>query len=99
MYEIFEALFPCGSITGAPKHETITLIESLERRERGIYCGSIGVVHKKRASFSVAIRTLRHRGERFCYGVGVYHLGSRAQDEWEELGLKAEICEPKVPFV
>lgn len=96
LYEIFEALFPCGSITGAPKHETITLIESLEKRERGIYCGSIGVVHKKRASFSVAIRTLRHRGERFCYGVGGgITWESRAQDEWEELGLKAEILRAK----
>lgn len=96
LYEIFEALFPCGSITGAPKHETITLIESLEKRERGIYCGSIGVVHKKHASFSVAIRTLRHRGERFCYGVGGgITWESRAQDEWEELGLKAEILRAK----
>ena len=89
LYEIFEALFPCGSITGAPKHETITLIESLEQRERGIYCGSIGVVHKKHASFSVAIRTLRHRGERFCYGVGGgITWESRAQDEWEEAWAK-----------
>ena len=96
LYEIFEALFPCGSITGAPKRETMGLIESLERRKRGIYCGSIGVVHKKRASFSVAIRTLRQRGEQFCYGVGSgITWESSAQQEWEELGLKAEILSSK----
>lgn len=93
LYEIFEALFPCGSITGAPKLETMGLIESLEKRDRGIYCGSIGVVHKNRASFSVAIRTLRQRGEQFCYGVGSGIVWeSSAQEEWQELGLKTQIA-------
>lgn len=92
LYEIFAALFPCGSITGAPKQETMKLIESLEKRDRGIYCGSIGVVHKERASFSVAIRTLRQRGEQFCYGVGSGIVWeSSAQEEWQELGLKTQI--------
>lgn len=91
-YDIFAALFPCGSITGAPKQETMKLIESLEKRDRGIYCGSIGVVHKERASFSVAIRTLHKSGESCCYGVGSGIVWeSSAQEEWQELGLKTQI--------
>lgn len=92
LYDIFVALFPCGSITGAPKHETIKLIDTLEKRDRGIYCGSIGVVHKDSAIFSVAIRTLYQNGEQFSYGVGSgITWDSSAREEWEELGLKAGI--------
>ncbi len=44
----FKALFPCGSITGAPKLESIKFIEELEQRDRGIYCGTIGLIHKNK---------------------------------------------------
>src|SRR3546814_7879063 len=40
--ELFEALYPCGSITGAPKHRTMEIIHELERTPRGLYTGAIG---------------------------------------------------------
>lgn len=57
--KILEALFPCGSITGAPKLSTMSLINQLEPTARGVYCGSIGIISPKQSSiFNVAIRTL-----------------------------------------
>lgn len=95
-YDIFQALFPCGSITGAPKIETIDLISHLERRDRGIYCGSIGLIHKDKSKFSVAIRTLCKNGEICTYGVGSGLVwDSNAKDEFKELQLKSKILEPK----
>lgn len=56
--DIFRALFPCGSITGAPKRRTMEIIRELEGQPRGVYCGAIGYVSPGReAVFSVAIRT------------------------------------------
>lgn len=56
--EIFAALFPCGSVTGAPKSSTMRLIADLESAPRGVYCGAIGVLAPGGdARFSVAIRT------------------------------------------
>jgi para-aminobenzoate synthetase/4-amino-4-deoxychorismate lyase len=56
--DIFRALFPCGSVTGAPKRRTMAIIRELEGRPRGVYCGAIGYVSPGReAVFSVAIRT------------------------------------------
>ena len=56
--DIFPALFPCGSITGAPKGAARRLIRRLEAERRGIYTGSIGYAGPERAVFNVAIRTL-----------------------------------------
>ncbi|MDD5285466.1 MAG: aminodeoxychorismate synthase component I [Desulfuromonadaceae bacterium] len=57
--DIFRALFPCGSVTGAPKRRSMGIIEELERIPRGVYCGAIGFVAPGgEALFSVAIRTL-----------------------------------------
>jgi para-aminobenzoate synthetase/4-amino-4-deoxychorismate lyase len=57
--DIFRALFPCGSITGAPKRRTMEIIRGLEGQPRGVYCGAIGYVSPGReAVFSVAIRTV-----------------------------------------
>jgi para-aminobenzoate synthetase/4-amino-4-deoxychorismate lyase len=57
--EIFRALFPCGSVTGAPKRRSMEIISELENAPRGIYCGAIGCVAPGgEAVFSVAIRTL-----------------------------------------
>ncbi|HYH79365.1 MAG TPA: aminodeoxychorismate synthase component I [Longimicrobium sp.] len=64
--DVFRALFPCGSITGAPKVRTSRIIAELEGGPRGIYTGAIGFVSPGQAVFSVAIRTLlvdRARGE------------------------------------
>ncbi|MBM3695007.1 MAG: aminodeoxychorismate synthase component I [Actinobacteria bacterium] len=57
--EVFGALFPCGSVTGAPKVSTMEIIAGLETSPRGPYCGAIGYVAPggRRAAFSVAIRT------------------------------------------
>jgi para-aminobenzoate synthetase/4-amino-4-deoxychorismate lyase len=56
--EIVRALFPCGSVTGAPKIRAMHLIADIEREPRGVYCGAIGFVSPERiAMFSVAIRT------------------------------------------
>jgi para-aminobenzoate synthetase/4-amino-4-deoxychorismate lyase len=62
LVEVFRALFPSGSVTGAPKQRTMELISDLEAEPRGVYCGAIGVVappgHPYRARFNVAIRTV-----------------------------------------
>lgn len=56
---IFQALFPCGSVTGAPKRRSMEIISGLEQQPRGIYCCAIGYLAPGgEASFSVAIRTL-----------------------------------------
>ncbi len=57
-YDIFKALYPCGSITGAPKLSSMKIIKQLEKRERGLYTGTIGLIQKDSSTFSIAIRTL-----------------------------------------
>jgi len=57
--DIFSALFPCGSVTGAPKIKTMQIIDKLEKEPRNIYTGAIGYISpEKRSCFNVAIRTL-----------------------------------------
>jgi para-aminobenzoate synthetase/4-amino-4-deoxychorismate lyase len=62
LVDVFRALFPCGSVTGAPKRASMQLIRDLEEGPRGVYCGAIGLVAPPgapfRARFSVAIRTV-----------------------------------------
>jgi para-aminobenzoate synthetase/4-amino-4-deoxychorismate lyase len=86
--DAIEALFPCGSITGAPKIRAMEIIAGTERRVRGVYTGSIGrVAPGGDASFNVAIRTLTLRaGEnRALLGLGAGIVAdSRAPDEWRE---------------
>ena len=58
LIDIFRALFPCGSVTGAPKRRTMEIINELEEGPRGVYCGAIGFVSPgPEAVFSVGIRT------------------------------------------
>jgi len=58
--DVFGALFPCGSVTGAPKVQAMRLIRALEPEARGVYCGAIGVVQPGgAATFNVPIRTLQ----------------------------------------
>lgn len=74
--DVFTALFPCGSVTGAPKASTMALIRDIEARPRGVYCGAVGIVappgEPYRARFSVAIRTavIDRQTGRCDYGVG-----------------------------
>jgi para-aminobenzoate synthetase/4-amino-4-deoxychorismate lyase len=96
--DIFGALFPCGSITGAPKASSMAIIRELEHSPRGVYCGAIGLIapptEPVRARFSVAIRTAvidRHTG-RAVYGAGGgITWGSDPAAEHAELLTKAAI--------
>lgn len=90
-YDMFKALFPCGSVTGAPKIRTMQIIHELERHPRGVYCGAIGyIAPDDQAVFSVAIRTITLTGTTGVMGVGsgiVYD--SVAEKEYEECQIKA----------
>ena len=97
--EIIKALFPCASITGAPKSSTMKIINDLERTPRNIYTGSIGYFGPDRkAQFNVAIRTVlidRQKGEAE-YGVGGGIVwDSIDENEYEECRLKARILTQK----
>ena len=91
MAGLMAALFPCGSVTGAPKIRAMEIIRTVEPRARGVYCGAVGwMAPDGRADFSVAIRTLSVTGRDIVMNVGggVVH-GSTAQGEWEEALWKA----------
>jgi para-aminobenzoate synthetase/4-amino-4-deoxychorismate lyase len=91
-YEIFRSLFPCGSITGAPKVRTMQVIRALEGEARGVACGAIGFFAPCGDSvFSVAIRSLTlEDGEwRMRVGSGVTY-DSDAETEYAECLLKAK---------
>lgn len=92
--QLFAALFPCASVTGAPKVAAMRQIHSLESGARGPYCGAIGWAYKGRARFSVAIRTAlicRHKAQ-LRYGVGGGIVSdSRTMAEWRETRTKAAI--------
>jgi para-aminobenzoate synthetase / 4-amino-4-deoxychorismate lyase len=100
-HEIFHALFPSGSITGAPKLRTMEIIRELESRPRGIYTGAIGhITPSGDATFNVAIRTL-------VLNSGIAHMGvgggivadSDAASEYRECQLKASfLTRPYHPF-
>jgi para-aminobenzoate synthetase / 4-amino-4-deoxychorismate lyase len=99
--EIMAALFPCASITGAPKPRTMQIIASLETAPRGVYTGCIGFVAPgRRAQFNVAIRTVvidRELGQAE-YGVGGGIVwDSVAGDEYEECQVKARLLTTKRP--
>ena len=71
LVQAFQALFPCGSITGAPKISTMEIIQNTELAPRGVYCGTIGILLPKgKRIFNVAIRTLQMQGTKAIYGVG-----------------------------
>ncbi len=89
---LFRALFPCGSVTGAPKLRAMEHIASLEEEPRGVYCGAIGYISPEdRAVFSVAIRTLSLKDGRATMGTGSGIVwDSNADEEYDECLLKAE---------
>ncbi len=93
--DIFRALFPCASITGAPKARTTAIIAALEPAPRGLYTGAIGFLAPNgRAQFNVAIRTVvidRASGlARYGVGSGVT-WDSDARDEYDECLAKARV--------
>ncbi|MEE1757911.1 aminodeoxychorismate synthase component I [Streptomyces sp. SP18BB07] len=96
--DVFRALFPCGSVTGAPKRRTMEIIRALESGPRGVYCGAVGMVAPAggpfRARFNVAIRTVlidRDTGTA-TYGTGGgITWDSEPSAEYDELRSKAEV--------
>lgn len=101
LVDIFKALFPCGSITGAPKISTMEIIENLETSPRGVYCGAIGyITPNKEAIFNVPIRTvaIEHESGQATYGVGGgITWDSTAEDEYHEILAKASLLEKDLP--
>lgn len=97
LVQVLEALFPCGSITGAPKLSTMALIAELEDSPRGVYCGAVGYLApgtRLRARFNVAIRTVLVDA---ADGTAVYGAGggvtwaSTPEGEYDELLVKAAV--------
>jgi para-aminobenzoate synthetase/4-amino-4-deoxychorismate lyase len=86
--DVIAALFPCGSITGAPKLRAMQAIDAIERAPRGLYTGAIGhFAPDGNAAFNVAIRTLTlaKGSDRATLGLGSGIVAdSRARDEWDE---------------
>ncbi|HEY0806246.1 MAG TPA: chorismate-binding protein [Pseudonocardiaceae bacterium] len=99
--EIFGALFPSGSVTGAPKRAAMSAIGEIEQRPRGVYCGAIGYLAPHGvARFSVAIRTItRVRGTGYAeYGTGGgITYSSDAASEWAELLTKTAVLHHPSP--
>ncbi|WP_323783812.1 aminodeoxychorismate synthase component I [Leisingera sp.] len=92
--EIFAALFPCGSITGAPKIRAMEILNDLEPWARDIYCGTIGWAAPDGTSeFNVAIRTLMLEEGRATLNVGGGVVwDSTAESEYEEALWKARFA-------
>lgn len=100
--DVIKNIFPCGSITGAPKIRTMEIINELEKEARGIYTGSIGLIRKNKITFNVPIRTLvidkkSLKGE-IGLGSGIV-WDSIAEEEYEETKLKGKfLTEPVKRF-
>ncbi|MER8370669.1 aminodeoxychorismate synthase component I [Mesorhizobium sp. M0306] len=99
--QIFAALFPCGSITGAPKIRAMEILRELEGGPRDVYCGAIGwIAPGGRMRFSVAIRTI----SLFANGEAVYNVGggvvfdSTTEEEYQECLLKARFATGTLPI-
>jgi para-aminobenzoate synthetase/4-amino-4-deoxychorismate lyase len=100
-YDIFAALFPCGSVTGAPKVRAMEIIRELEGAPRGVYTGAIGLFSPGgEIMFNVAIRTIVLEGGRGEMGVGSgIVIDSVAKDEYQECLLKAEFLTHGAPRI
>jgi len=99
--DVFAALFPCGSVTGAPKIEAMRAITELEPAGRGVYCGAVGVVMPGgEARFNVGIRTVvidREAGRAECgIGSGIV-LDSTADGEYAEWQAKQRFLRQTCP--
>jgi para-aminobenzoate synthetase/4-amino-4-deoxychorismate lyase len=94
LFDVFAALFPCGSVTGAPKARSMEIIAEVEAHARGVYCGAVGVLPpgdgRDGASFQVAIRTAVVEDGVATYGVGGgVTWDSTVDDEYGEALAKA----------
>ncbi|RHW38293.1 aminodeoxychorismate synthase component I [Lysinibacillus yapensis] len=101
LFDVFKALFPCGSITGAPKISTMQLIANIETAPRDVYCGAIGyITPEHEAIFNVPIRTvlINHQTGQATYGVGGgITWDSTSNDEYNEVLTKAKLLKKKKP--
>ncbi len=101
LYDFLKAIFPCGSVTGAPKIRTMEIINELESSRRGIYTGAIGYILADGESvFNVPIRTVVLNGLKGEMGIGsgIVH-DSNPQQEWQECLLKGRfLIEPQREF-
>ena len=104
LVDVFAALFPCGSITGAPKVQAMRLIHALEPAPRGVYCGALGIVRpgaapgSLHATFNVPIRTLVVQGQSVECGIGSGITASAtASDEWQEWKHKRAFIDRALP--
>lgn len=97
--ELIRALFPCGSVTGAPKIRTMEIIDELETEPRGVYTGAIGYFAPEgRSVFNVPIRTVVLDGEQGEMGIGSGIVAdSTPADEWRECLLKARFLTHPLP--
>lgn len=91
LVDLLQALFPCGSVTGAPKRQAMRRIARHEVGARGVYCGAVGVLRPGGgATFNVGIRTVVACGTALNLGVGSgITAGSGARAEWREWHHKA----------
>lgn len=99
LIQTFRALFPCGSITGAPKISTMEIIHKTEKAPRGVYCGTIGILLPKgKRIFNVAIRTLQMQGNQAIYGVGGgITWDSKWESEYQETKQKSAVLYRQEP--
>ena len=99
LVQTFRALFPCGSITGAPKISTMEIIQKTEKAPRGVYCGTIGILLPKgKRIFNVAIRTLQMQGNQAIYGVGGgITWDSKWEGEYQETKQKSAVLYRQEP--
>ena len=99
LVQTFQALFPCGSITGAPKISTMKIIQNTEIAPRGVYCGTIGIILPTgKRIFNVAIRTLQMQGTKAIYGVGGgITWDSKWEGEYQETKQKSAVLYRQEP--
>lgn len=96
--QLIGALFPCGSVTGAPKIKTMEIIHQLERQERGVYCGAIGWTSQVGSCFNVPIRTLELDNDSGRMGIGSGIVAdSQPEEEWAECLLKGNFLTVSEP--
>ncbi len=99
LLQLFQALFPCGSVTGAPKIRTMEIINELEPERRGVYTGAIGYLAPNgTAHFNVPIRTVNLCGCKGEMGIGSGIIAdSIPEQEWQECLLKARFLTHPAP--
>jgi para-aminobenzoate synthetase/4-amino-4-deoxychorismate lyase len=98
LFDILNAVFPCGSVTGAPKKRSMQIIQELESEDRGYYCGALGWLDPSGDfAFSVPIRTIeitedtQSHASAFTLGIGAGITNdSDSKQEWQECRIKSD---------